>query len=151
MSESTEQKFHLKYDSMTALFADHVVLNGANGAFILDFASTMVSDPGAHQSTIPVHTRIAMTHQGAAQLLNLLSNAFAQAGDKEKGAAQQRPAQATPAQGAAAQQRPAQGATPQQRPAQGTPAQGTPAQGTPAQQQRPPQSGQPGAGGGENR
>ena len=77
MSDQTDQKFHLKYDSMTAVFADHVVLNGINGAFILDFASSVVSDQGSGQSTIPVHTRIAMTHHGAAQLLRLLSNAFA--------------------------------------------------------------------------
>jgi hypothetical protein len=96
MSDPAEQKFHLKYDSMTALYADQVVLSGANGAFILDFASSMVSDPGAHQATIPVHTRIAMTHQGAAQLLQLLSNAFAQ------GSASAPPG-ASPAQAAAPQ------------------------------------------------
>jgi hypothetical protein len=85
MSDQPEQKFHLKYESTTAVFADHVVLNSINGAFILDFASSMVSDPGTGQSTIPVHTRIAMTHQGAAQLLQLLSNTFA-AGSKTGGA-----------------------------------------------------------------
>jgi hypothetical protein len=77
MSDQPEQKFHLKYDSMTAVFADHVVLNGINGAFILDFASSMVNDPSTGRSTIPVHTRIAMSHQGAAQLSQLLANAFA--------------------------------------------------------------------------
>ncbi|MCB1204790.1 MAG: hypothetical protein KDN18_11070 [Verrucomicrobiae bacterium] len=77
MSEQSDTKFNLKYESMTAVFADHVVLNRLNGAVILDFASAMVGDPGSGQSTIPVHTRIAMTHQGAALLLQLLSNAFA--------------------------------------------------------------------------
>lgn len=89
MSEQSEKKLHLKYESMTAVFADHVALNGLNGAFILDFASPMVSDPVSGEATIPVHTRIAMTRQGAAQLLQLLSNAFA-AGAR-KGAAPEVP------------------------------------------------------------
>lgn len=134
MSEATEQKFHIKYDSMTAVFADHVVLNGANGAFILDFASTIVSDPNAGQATIPVHTRVAMTHQGAAQLPQLLSNAFSQGAKKgaasgaAPGAGQSAAPDAGSARPAAAAgsqpqgQRPAQGASQQssaQRPAQG--------------------------------
>lgn len=77
------QKLHLKYESMTAVFADHVVLNSTNGGVILDFASSIVSDPGSGDSTIPVHTRIAMTHHGAAQLLRMLSGLFTQAAPKE--------------------------------------------------------------------
>ncbi|MCB1077788.1 MAG: hypothetical protein KDM63_05630 [Verrucomicrobiae bacterium] len=73
------QKLHLKYESMTAVFADHVVLNSTNGGVILDFASSIVSDPGSGDSTLPVHTRVAMTHHGAAQLLRMLSGLFTQA------------------------------------------------------------------------
>lgn len=70
------QKYHLKYESMTAVFADHVVLNGIGGGVILDFASAVVGDPKTGDSTIPVHTRVAMTHQGAAQLYRMLAGLF---------------------------------------------------------------------------
>lgn len=79
MNDQNQKKLHIKYESMTAVYADHVVLNNLNGAVILDFASAMVGDPGSGESTIPVHTRIAMTHQGASQLLQLLVNTFAPA------------------------------------------------------------------------
>lgn len=82
MNDQNQKKLHIKYESMTAVYADHVVLNNLNGAVILDFASAMVGDSGSGDSTIPVHTRIAMTHQGASQLLQLLINTFAPAPSK---------------------------------------------------------------------
>jgi len=71
-----QPQYHLKYETMTAVFADHVILNGTNGGVVLDFASSIVNDPETGQATIPVHTRVAMTLHGAAQLQQLLANAF---------------------------------------------------------------------------
>ena len=72
------RKFHLKYDSLTAVFADHVIVNGTNGGLLLDFASCVVNDPNTDESTVPVHTRVAMTTAGAAQLYRMLQGVFAQ-------------------------------------------------------------------------
>jgi hypothetical protein len=72
-----QHKYHLKYDSLTAVYADHVILNGTNGGVMLDFASCVVNDPNTGESTVPVHTRVAMTTNGAAQLFRLLQNVFA--------------------------------------------------------------------------
>lgn len=73
-----DRKYHLKYESMTAVFADHVVLNGTNGGMMLDFASSIVNDPDTGDATVPVHTRVAMTTNGAAQLYQLLHGVFTQ-------------------------------------------------------------------------
>lgn len=73
-----QQKYHLKYDSLTAVYADHVILNGTNGGILLDFASCVVNDPNTGESTVPVHTRVAMTTNGAAQLYRLLQGVFTQ-------------------------------------------------------------------------
>lgn len=74
--QQQQQRFHIKYETMTAVFADHVVLNGTNGGLLLDFASSIVADPVTGESTIPVHTRVAMTLNGAAQLHRMLSGVF---------------------------------------------------------------------------
>jgi hypothetical protein len=75
-AQPQQQRFHIKYETMTAVFADHVVLNGTNGGLLLDFASSIVADPVTGESTIPVHTRVAMTLNGAAQLHRMLSGVF---------------------------------------------------------------------------
>ena len=75
-AQPQQQRFHIKYETMTAVFADHVVLNGTNGGLMLDFASSIVTDPATGEATIPVHTRVAMTLNGAAQLHRMLSGVF---------------------------------------------------------------------------
>jgi hypothetical protein len=71
-----QQKYHLNYESLTAVFADHVVLNSTSGGLIFDFASCTVNDPGSGDATVPIHTRVAMTNNGAAQLFQLLAGIF---------------------------------------------------------------------------
>ncbi len=84
-AQQQQQKYHLNYESLTAVFADHVVLNSTSGGLIFDFASCTVNDPGTGDATVPIHTRVAMTNNGAAQLYQLLAGVFQQ---------QQPPAQA---------------------------------------------------------
>lgn len=85
-----QQKYHLNYESLTAVFADHVVLNSTSGGLIFDFASCTVNDPGSGDATVPIHTRIAMTNNGAAQLFQLLAGVFQQQEDPQQ---QEPPAQ----------------------------------------------------------
>jgi len=93
--QQQQQKYHLNYESLTAVFADHVVLNSTSGGLIFDFASCTVSDPGSGDATVPIHTRVAMTNNGAAQLYELLSGVFqpqqSQAHTESGGAASQVP------------------------------------------------------------
>ena len=89
-----QQKYHLNYETLTAVFADHVVLNSTSGGLIFDFASCTVNDPGSGDATVPIHTRIAMTNNGAAQLFQLLAGVFQQ--QEQPQAAPQQP-QAAPA------------------------------------------------------
>lgn len=71
-----QQNYHLNYETLTAVFADHVVLNSTSGGLIFDFASCTVNDPGSGDATVPIHTRVAMTNNGAAQLYQLLAGVF---------------------------------------------------------------------------
>jgi Protein of unknown function (DUF3467) len=62
----------LKYDDLTARYANHVLVSVGNEEVYLDFTSGIVADrPGT--SVMPIHTRIAMTPAGVVRLAQLLA------------------------------------------------------------------------------
>lgn len=62
----------LKYDDLTARYANHALVSVGNEEVYLDFTSGIVSDrPGVQ--VMPIHTRIAMTPSGVVRLAQLLS------------------------------------------------------------------------------
>ncbi len=95
-SAPQQQRYHLNYETLTAVFADHVVLNATSGGLIFDFASCTVADPNSGDSTVPIHTRIAMTNNGAAQLYQLLSGVFQPQGQGQQPQGQAAPPAAEP-------------------------------------------------------
>jgi hypothetical protein len=60
----------VRYDDMTARYANHVLVNTGNEEIYLDFTSGVVSQPGG--GVMPIHTRIAMTPSGVVRLAQLL-------------------------------------------------------------------------------
>ena len=65
----------VKYEDMTARYANHVLLNTGQEELYLDFSSGIVTDRGAGVSVMPIHTRIAMTPAGVVRLWQLLGQA----------------------------------------------------------------------------
>ena len=61
----------VRYDDMTARYANHVLVNTGNEEVYLDFTSGVVSQPGG--GVMPIHTRIAMTPSGVVRLAQLLA------------------------------------------------------------------------------
>ncbi len=62
----------VKYDDLTARYANHVLVNVGAEEVYLDFTSGVVADrPGS--SVMPIHTRIAMTPSGVVRLAQLLA------------------------------------------------------------------------------
>lgn len=62
----------VKYEDMTARYANHVLVNTGQEELYLDFTSGIVSDRNAGVSVMPIHTRIAMTPAGVVRLWQLL-------------------------------------------------------------------------------
>ena len=58
----------VKYEDMTARYANHVLLNTGQEELYLDFTSGIVIDRAAGVSVMPIHTRIAMTPSGVVRL-----------------------------------------------------------------------------------
>jgi hypothetical protein len=65
----------IKYEDMTARYANHVLLNTGQEELYLDFTSGIVIDRTAGVSVMPIHTRIAMTPSGVVRLWQLLGHA----------------------------------------------------------------------------
>ena len=65
----------VKYEDMTARYANHVLLNTGQEELYLDFTSGIVMDRAAGVSVMPIHTRIAMTPSGVVRLWQLLGQA----------------------------------------------------------------------------
>lgn len=62
----------VKYEDLTARYANHVLVSVGGEEVYLDFTSGAVPDrPGS--SIMPIHTRIAMTPSGVVRLAQLLS------------------------------------------------------------------------------
>jgi len=67
-----QQVLQLKYDDLTARYANHALVSVGAEEVYLDFTSGIVADrPGV--SVMPIHTRIAMTPSGVVRLTQLLS------------------------------------------------------------------------------
>ena len=69
-------QIQVKYEDMTARYANQVVLTTGQEEVFLDFSSGLLPDQGTGVSVLPIHTRIAMSanslrrlHQTIGQLL----------------------------------------------------------------------------------
>ena len=62
----------VKYEDLTARYANHVLVSTGQEELYLDFTSGIVADRQAGVSVMPIHTRIAMTPAGIVRLWQLL-------------------------------------------------------------------------------
>ena len=75
-SEKEQQKaaMHVRYENMQTHFASQFVINSTREEIIVNFSPGAISDPQTNQQMLPINTRIAMTPQGAARLVQTLSS-----------------------------------------------------------------------------
>ncbi len=70
-------KIQVKYEDMTARYANQVVLTTGQEEIFLDFSSGLIPDQGSGFSTLPIHTRIAMSASGIKRLHQTLGDLIA--------------------------------------------------------------------------
>jgi len=73
MKKNTQVK--VRYESTQALYASQFVLNVSDDEVIVNFASSLLPDASSGDSHLPVHTRIALSRNGAQKLAQLLLQA----------------------------------------------------------------------------
>ena len=77
--QKKQQQIQIKYEDMAARYANQVVLTTGQEEIFLDFSSGLIPDQGQGFSTLPIHTRIAMTAGGLRRLYQTLGQLFAKA------------------------------------------------------------------------
>ena len=58
----SQVRIQIKYEDMTARYANQIVLTTGQEEVFLDFSSGVVPDQAGGVSVLPIHTRIAMPH-----------------------------------------------------------------------------------------
>ena len=76
--EQEQQKIsmHVRYDNTETQFASQFIVNSTREEIIVNFSPGAIADPQTNQQMLPVNSRIAMTPQGAARLVQTLTNAL---------------------------------------------------------------------------
>jgi hypothetical protein len=80
-----QMKIQVKYEDMTARYANQVVLTTGQEEVFLDFSSGLLPDQGSGTSVLPIHTRIAMSAGGLRRLYQVLGQLFAKAQQPQPG------------------------------------------------------------------
>ena len=80
-------KLQVKYEDMTARYANQIVLTTGQEEVYLDFSSGIIPDQGGGVSVLPIHTRIAMPHSALKRFHDMLTQLFARAQETKASAA----------------------------------------------------------------
>jgi len=66
----------IRYEDMSAKYANQVLLNTTAEEIYLDFSPGIVADRGAGGAVLPIHTRIVMTPTGVLRLYQAIGQAL---------------------------------------------------------------------------
>ena len=74
--KSQKVNIQVKYEDMTARYANQIVLTTGQEEVYLDFSSGIIPDQGGGVSVLPIHTRIAMPHGALKRFHQMLTQLF---------------------------------------------------------------------------
>ena len=74
-AENQNIPLQIKYEDLSAKYANHALLNNGQEELYIEFSSGVVMDRAAGVAVLPIHTRIAMTPSGVVRLWQLLGQA----------------------------------------------------------------------------
>jgi len=80
-------KIQVKYEDMTARYANQIVLTTGQEEVFLDFSSGIIPDQAGGTSVMPIHTRIAMTPNALRRFHHMLTQLYAKAQEQQPAAA----------------------------------------------------------------
>lgn len=72
--QKNQQQIKVRYNETSALFASQFIVNTSAEDVTINFSSGPLSDPSTGDTILPVHTRMAMTREGARRLYAVLGN-----------------------------------------------------------------------------
>ncbi len=77
-SGSNKQQIKVRYAETSALYASQFIVSSTNDDVTINFSSGPMVDPGTGETMLPVHTRLAMTTEGAKRLYSVLGSVLQQ-------------------------------------------------------------------------
>jgi hypothetical protein len=75
--KSEAKRITIRYTDTSALFSSQFLVNSTPEDITVGFSSGYMKDPGTDETSLPIHSRIAMTHAGAKRLHELLGKVLA--------------------------------------------------------------------------
>ena len=75
-----QQQIKVRYNETSALYASQFIVNTSGEDLIINFSSGPITDPASGESILPVHSRMAMTVNGARRLHAVLGNILSKQG-----------------------------------------------------------------------
>lgn len=72
--QNDSERVIVKYENLAALYAGQTIVNATQQEVIVDFSSGTVAGDD-QERVLPIHTRIAMSHEAARRLGRLLTQA----------------------------------------------------------------------------
>jgi hypothetical protein len=89
MAEETQKKQQIKvrYNETSALYSSQFIINSSEEDITINFSSGPLVDPASGDTMLPIHTRIALTKEGARRLLGVLGRVLSEQDGKQKVAA----------------------------------------------------------------
>ncbi len=72
--QNKQQQIRVRYNETSALFASQFIVNTSAEDVTINFSSGPIGDPATGETILPVHTRMAMTMEGARRLHAVLGN-----------------------------------------------------------------------------
>jgi len=76
--QTKKQQIKVRYNETSALYASQFIVNNSLEDLTINFSSGPLNDPGSGDTILPVHTRIAMTKEGAKRLHAVLGQVLEQ-------------------------------------------------------------------------
>lgn len=73
-TEKTSEQVTVRYNETSSLFASQFILNTSSDDVTISFSSGPLADPSGNGTILPVHSRIAMTRDGARRLHEILGS-----------------------------------------------------------------------------
>ena len=80
-TEKNSEQVVVRYNETTSLFASQFILNTSSDDVTISFSSGPLADPSGNGTILPVHSRIAMTRDGARRLHEILGSVLVEKKD----------------------------------------------------------------------
>jgi hypothetical protein len=79
-----KQQIKVRYTETSSLYSSQFILNSSEEDITINFSSGPLVDPASGDTMLPIHTRIALTREGARRLHGILGKVLSEQADRQQ-------------------------------------------------------------------